>query len=518
MTDIKLHVTKFFSKLLNLFRERSIRSQIIIVLSLSLGVFMFVFILSTGIYRKSISTVENSYKTNADLDKYLTLLTETQDAFQSYMQYRTFESIDKYYHYLALSEETTETLQKQPSSIVAKQKEYIIRQLALSFFIYSGNAVAARRANNAYETDLYYKKTVQCFSFLRDEVLALNMMYFKANAEFYEINKNTTSSLLTISIILITIIIICAILFIYIGISQIILPLSSISAVALKVADRDFDVELFNSTRKDEIGNICRAFDEMIISIREYIDTIWLKAKQENELREKEIEMRALITDAHFKALQEQIQPHFLFNTLNTGAGLAMMEGADKTCYFLEQVADFLRYNIQHPGHDASIKDELGMLDNYIYIMSVRFGNRYKFIKEIDDAVVNVRMPNMILQPLVENCIKHGLKDVTENGEIKIEVKNNFDKNEIYIFISDNGCGFDSDIKEKIIAASKSREILSDAALIVKTSEMDQNEHISTGLVNVISRLQFYFKRNDVFTILSNENGGTTFFLKIPNV
>ena len=66
--------------------------------------------------------------------------------------------------------------------------------------------------------------------------------------------------------------------------------------------------------------------------------------------------------------------------------------------------------------------------------MSVRFGNRYKFIKEIDDAVVNVRMPNMILQPLVENCIKHGLKDVTENGEIKIEVKNNFDKNEINIF------------------------------------------------------------------------------------
>ena len=108
MTDIKLQVTKFLSKLLNLFRERSIRSQIIIVLSLSLGVFMFVFILSTGIYRKSISTVENSYKTNADLDKYLTLLTETQDAFQSYMQYRTFESIDKYYHYLALSEETTE--------------------------------------------------------------------------------------------------------------------------------------------------------------------------------------------------------------------------------------------------------------------------------------------------------------------------------------------------------------------------------------------------------------------------
>lgn len=511
-------VSRFFTKLVNAYRERSIRSQILIVLSLSLGVFMFVFILSTGIYSKTISTVENSYKTNAELDKYLTLLTETQNAFQSYMQYRTFESIDKYYHFSSLAEQTTDGLQSQPSSIKTKQKEYIIRQLALSFFHYSANAVAARRANNVNETELYYKKTVQCFGYLRDEILSLNMMYFKSNAEFYETNKNTTTSLLTTSVILITIIVVCAILFIYIGISQIIYPLSSISSVALKVADRDFDVELFNSTRKDEIGNICRAFDEMIISIREYIDTIWLKAKQENELREKEIEMRALITDAHFKALQEQIQPHFLFNTLNTGAGLAMMEGADKTCYFLEQVADFLRYNIQHPGHDASIKDELGMLDNYIYIMSVRFGNRYEFVKEIDEDVVNVRMPNMILQPLVENCIKHGLKDVTENGKIRIQVMNNIEQSEINIMISDNGCGFDPEIKEKIIAASRSREIISDTALIVKTSEINQNEHISTGLVNVISRLQFYFKRNDVFTILSNENGGTTFFLKIPNV
>lgn len=508
----------FFSKIASAYKDRSIRSQIIIVLSFSLSVFLFVFIVSTDIYRKTISTVEDSYSTNAELDKYLTLLTETQNAFQSYMQYRTFESIDKYYHYISLAEQKTKKLNDKPSSISTKQKEYIIRQLAQSFFVYSGNAVAARRANNFYETDFYYNKTRQCFSFLRDEIFSLNMMYFKSNAEFYEVNKSSTTSLLTTSVILITIIVVCVILFIYVGISQIVAPLSTISTVALKVADRDFDVELFNSTRKDEIGNICRAFDEMIISIREYIDTIWLKAKKENELREKEIEMRALITEAHFKALQEQIQPHFLFNTLNTGAGLAMMEGADKTCYFLEQVADFLRYNIQHPGHDASIEDELGMLDNYIYIMSVRFGNRYKFVKNIDDSLIHVRMPNMILQPLVENCIKHGLKDITENGKIKIEVNRDSCNNQINIIISDNGCGFDSAVKEKIMKLSKKREIISDAALIVKNSEINQNEHVSTGLVNVISRLQFYFKRNDVFSILSNEDGGTTFFLKIPDV
>ena len=202
-----------------------------------------------------------------------------------------------------------------------------------------------------------------------------------------------------------------------------------------------FDVPLFESQEKNEIGNICRAFDSMIISIREYIGASWEKALKENELREKEIDMRALYTDAHLKALQDQIQPHFLFNTLNTGAQLAMIEGADKTCYFLEQVADFLRYNIQHPGSDASIGEELGMLDNYIYIMKTRFGERYQFIKDIDQSTLGVKIPNTILQPLVENCMKHGLKDITENGKITISVKRT--DNSIVIEISDNGKGFD---------------------------------------------------------------------------
>lgn len=513
MNDKEKLKMSFLRKLFYSFQDRSVRSQILITFIISTVVLAFTVIFTTGILRQTMSTVGDSYQTNADLDKYLTNITEAENAMESYMQYRTFESIDKYFHFVALSEETANQLQSKPSSIYTRQKEYIIRQLSLNFFNLSGSAIAARRANNNADINYYYTKSVQCFSFLREELLSLNMMYFKSNASEYELNKANTTILINTSIALMFIILICAILLIYISISRITQPLSKISTVARRVADRDFDVELFNSTRHDEIGNICMAFDSMIISIRDYIDTIFETAKKENELREKEIEMRALITDAHFKALQEQIQPHFLFNTLNTGAGLAMIEGADKTCYFLEQVADFLRYNIQHPGQDATIKDELGMLDNYIYIMSVRFGNRYEFSKEIDDETLSCKMPNMILQPLVENCIKHGLKDITENGKIKITVKYDSESDEINIFISDNGCGFDPEIKSKILKASESNE-----PVIVNSPEINQNEHISTGLVNVISRLKFYYKRNDVFNILDNENGGTTFFIKIPNV
>lgn len=494
--------------------NKSIRTQILLAVFVACMIMAAIAILTTSILRRTMSAVGDSFQTNADLNKYLTYLAETENAMETHMEYRTFESIDKYFKYLALSESCAEKLFSRPSTIPAKQKEYIIRQLSISYFNLTGNAIAARRANNQERITHYYTKCLQCYSFLRDEILSLNMLYFQSNAETYEKNKYSTTVLINTSIILMFVILLCAIGFIYLIVSKIVQPLSTISSVALKVADKDFDVELFNSARKDEIGNICRAFDEMIISIRQYIDTIWEKAKKENELREKEIEMRALITESHFKALQEQIQPHFLFNTLNTGAGLAMMEGADKTCYFLEQVADFLRYNIQHPGQDATLKDELGMLDNYIYIMSVRFGNRYQFIKEIDEDLLTCRMPNMILQPLVENCIKHGLKDITENGIIKIVVRQDYSTGEINVLISDNGCGFNPELREQILKVSAFSE-----NLIVNSSEINQNGHISTGLVNVISRLKFYFKKEDVFNIIPNgDEPGTTFFIKIPNV
>lgn len=181
-----------------------------------------------------------------------------------------------------------------------------------------------------------------------------------------------------------------------------------------------------------------------------------------------------------------------------------MIEGADKTCYFLEQVADFLRYNIQHPGSDASIGEELGMLDNYIYIMKTRFGERYQFVKDIDDSCLNIRIPNTILQPLVENCIKHGLKDVTENGKITIKVLRAESK--ILIEISDNGKGFDEDAKKIILnqAAAGSEGVL-----------ISDKGHVSSGLINVISRLQIYFKDNNVFDIRNGAEGGTTFYIKI---
>ena len=375
---------------------------------------------------------------------------------------------------------------------------------------YSNLAISARRANSEEEITVNYKYAMDCYNYLTSQILELNKLRLEQNAARYNDNQNTIRFTNLLSIIFFLIFAILIFLVLYFTITSIMEPLVDLSAVSNKVSQGDFDIPLFNSTSKDEIGNLCRAFDKMIISIREYIDTIWEKARIEADLKKKEIEMQSLYTDAQLRALQNQINPHFLFNTLNTGAQLAMMENADKTCYFMEQVADFFRYNIQQQSRTASIDEELGLIDNFVYIMKVRFGNRLDFTKEIPEGPFPEQIPSMTLQPLVENCIKHGLKK--SKGKVRLCIERT--KDFIVISVSDNGDGMPAKTREAVF------EAVASGTTRLSPEVLDNNStHNGTGLISVFLRLQLEFHRDDLFDITDGENGkGTRFIIKVPNV
>ena len=107
-----------------------------------------------------------------------------------------------------------------------------------------------------------------------------------------------------------------------------------------------------------------------------------------------------------------QINPHFLFNTLNAGAQLAMMEGADRTYEYVQNVAQFFRYNVKKNNETVSLRDEIELVDNYIYILNVRFSGDIHFEKHIDESLTNIQVPSMLLQPIVENSINYGIRDI----------------------------------------------------------------------------------------------------------
>lgn len=140
--------------------------------------------------------------------------------------------------------------------------------------------------------------------------------------------------------------------------------------------------------------------------------------------------------------------------------------------------------------------------------MKVRFGNRLSFTKDIPDHTFNEHIPVMTLQPLVENCIKYGLKNSMGIVELKVEE----DSKIITISISDNGCGIPDEIKEEIFSAVDKEE----TRLPVSENGSGTKQN-GTGIINVFTRLKLFFHRDDIFDITCGNDGiGTKFIIRIP--
>lgn len=485
------------------FPGRSLRFKIMFCVTgvtsmIILSLFAFIFM-----NRLSINAMGNSYTSNANLNTLQMLLSDLEYSMEVYNEYHTYESIDSFFATRVKVEDFRKGMQSYPSKNPVYQKEYIVNNLSQSFSHYSALAVADKRANK--ENTESFEKALRCYRTLITEITELNSMLMENNAKGYINNRNRILRISELSIVFYVIYFIVLLIFLYLMVTKIIHPLEEISEVAEKVADREFDIPLFNRSGNDEIAKICRAFDRMIVSIKEYINTIWEKARTETELRQKDIEMQALYSNAQLKAFQSQINPHFLFNTLNTGAQLAMMEGADKTCNFIEQTSDFFRYNLRQQKTVASVTDELGMVENYVYIMKVRYGQRLEFEKNIPDKIFTEELPVMTLQPIIENCIKHGLQD-SEKGKVTLNVGEN--PAFVLITITDNGSGMDPEKREEILNARSSHKM---------SVSTDGDKNTGIGLINVYSRLRLYFQRDDVFDIMTPDSGtGTKFIVRIP--
>jgi sensor histidine kinase YesM len=192
------------------------------------------------------------------------------------------------------------------------------------------------------------------------------------------------------------------------------------------------------------------------------------------------------------------------------------MEGADRTEHFLSRMAQFFRYNVKKTGGDAALSEEIDSVDNYIYILNVRFAGDIHYVKQIDPEIdlEATRMPSMILQPLVENAIQHGIHDDHENGIITLTVDNVDEKeNEtgtdcVRITVSDNGTGMTRKQLDRIMEPGVSRK-----------EEDAEGGTDSTGIAiaNVISRLELYYNRDNLFSIWSDGPGtGTEVTILLP--
>ena len=178
-------------------------------------------------------------------------------------------------------------------------------------------------------------------------------------------------------------------------------------------------------TRKDEVGRLNRAFRQMSDTIR----SLFEKQKTESEAREK----------YQYEALRAQVNPHFLFNTLNAIRWMAIIRKADNIVACIDALATMLKYSMSRGGELVTLKDELDNINSYIYIYNCRYGNQFTLETDLDRELLELQVVKFILQPIVENAVIHGFKGSEKQGTIMIygDVENGALK----LYVEDNGCG-----------------------------------------------------------------------------
>lgn len=211
-------------------------------------------------------------------------------------------------------------------------------------------------------------------------------------------------------------------------------------------------------------------------------------------------------TQAEMSALQNQINPHFLYNTLDTIRGQALMDGSTTVADMAEALSVLFRYSISNNGQLVSLRDELYCVDKYISIQQIRFRGRFQMEKKIDPELLDCLIPRLTLEPIVENAIFHGLESTTSGGTITITVNNCGEY--MVINIGDNGIGIDEE------ALTRINEYLQDEK--VYTGRVATGHGLGIALVNVNKRIRLTFGKAYGLSVSSVPRMGTDVAIILP--
>lgn len=265
-------------------------------------------------------------------------------------------------------------------------------------------------------------------------------------------------------------------------------PIRELRSLMKRASENDLSIYADIKTR-DEIGQLAGSFNKMINKISELMDKV-----VEDQLKMRKMEM---------KAMQEQIKPHFIYNTLDSIIGLLEQNRNDDAINLIDSLGKFFRTSLSHGREVVRICEEIDHIRSYLIIQQFRFCNKFDYLFETDDEIYRLKTVKLILQPLIENSIYHGIRNLNKKGLIVI---NGYIKDEQVIFeISDNGEGISQDKVEQINRIMSGEEIIND-------------ENLYFGIRNVNERIKLNFGTGYGLKYQSKVSIGTKVIVNIPQI
>lgn len=246
---------------------------------------------------------------------------------------------------------------------------------------------------------------------------------------------------------------------------------------------------------EDEIGDLIRSYNLMVMTIKNLIEVVF---KEKDEKQFLEISKK----HAQLKALQSQVNPHFLFNTLETIRMRSFIKGEEETANIIGELAILFRKSMDWRQDYSRIDEEVSFVEKYINIQRYRFGDKIKFHSRIEEECLLFYVPKLGIATFIENACIHGIEASINDGEILLDINNT--QEELIINIRDNGKGFNQSELSKIhhMIEIASYELL--------------HEQKSTGMLNAYIRFKMFSEGNLTFHLESEQEVGTNIEIKIP--
>ncbi|WP_167747115.1 sensor histidine kinase [Cohnella luojiensis] len=320
------------------------------------------------------------------------------------------------------------------------------------------------------------------FIYVKKNYLELPLTVFKfvSNTAINESANQTLNRSLLIQSIAILFVIILASTLSYLTLA----PIKRLLRTIARVQTGNFDVKP-EGERLDELGILEKRFQTMIRNL--------------DDLMNREYRNRLELSTAQIKMLQAQINPHFLYNALQSIGTLALRHGSEEINKKIAELGSILRYSMDFKVEEVTMQTEIQHIEHYLSLQTGRFRNRLLYTLSCSEEAMQVRIPKMILQPLIENSIIHGLERGKGSGTLHISIEMD---DELWIRIIDNGKGIPPETIERIRKDYAKQELHS-------------GEESGIGLINVLNRMRLYFGQEFSWEINSIPYEVTTISLQI---
>ncbi len=448
------------------------------------------------------SIADQRFKNEAFLQEVQGQLMDIQQPLRSYLSTWSSSSLSRL---LFLTETLSESIPDE-RPIASDGAELMNREIYFvveAYLARINEIIELKRGRKVAEYTAAYDELSRMYEYVQDKIDEASLRGFRGQlAEYRDFLKMFRQiQLYNLLLIVATVGLIYSLLMRMLD--RITRPMYELSVMATRLSDGDFGVPDVDLRTFREVNQVAKAFNAMKESIRSSIEELKHQKEMEQQIlteRVRNLRMEQVLKRMELYTMQARMNPHFLFNTLNTGVQLAIMEDADRTAEFMGNLASLFRYNIRENKFFVPLRYEIDGLESYFSILRIRFPKKLKLALRVDEDLLDAySCPAMIIQPLVENSVLHAFVDPERMGSIEVDVR--MDGPVLEISVRDDGIGIPAATVEKL--------------LVPHTHDYQLSSKVM-GLENVIQRCYFFYpEQKDVISIDSAEGRGTEIRIRI---